>query len=1756
LNTRRISRLGQLLLTFVFVLSISLQGIHRAAAQDRGGVRVRHNPHTGKVSFIGADPAHPITVRGALAPGLVGNDRAMAMVRPYAADFGLKQPDRELKVKKAEKTNGRQVTNYQQTYQDVPVMAGELVVNATDDGGLVSINGEISPDLSLDTVPAVTAVQATTTALGLVAKWYRSSPADFDVSEPALWIYDSQLLQPDGTAPSLAWRMDVTAKDKSKLVRELVLVDAQRGEITLHFNQDDTAWGSHSPVSSEGEHSIEAAAIQPAAIVAPTDTDPVQAVSADVLTGVSRYVATSGADVGDCTNSASPCLTMNYAISPASAGDTIKVASGTYTGSGTDPVVTIATAVALSGGWDSGFTTQTGFSIVDGQDERRGAFVNAPSGTVTISRFIVQNGHVSGAGGGIRAYTPLLLENCKVRNNTATGELGNPVPMGAAIYASTLTIVQCIITDNTALSSRNDAAVAGGAIYDTGNLIISDSYISNNHLESVGTAGDAFGGGIYANQSLVMDGSTVSDNSVSAGIYADAYGGGIYAFGSTLSIRNSTISRNSVHAGVQALGGGLYDQTSITGINNSTIIRNQASRWSGIFVSGYPAPTVKNTILAYNTVPSGYECPFSSGWFMDHNLIDNIVRCSAPLPANNTVADPALLASSVGMPPFYALTANSPAINSGNPASCLTTDQRGVARTYGTACDIGAVEFTGNGSTPVYVLPYQGADQYIHVGLAAGVDPAAVVVDAAGAPVAGVQVSFTAPTAGPRGTFSNGTNQISATTNSHGIADAGPFISGTIEGSYAVTATVSGLSSPALFTFLNGRQDVRTYNMDYRIPFNMIPGVLICDLSQKGCTGGADPDADAAQSFSYGTALFYRDHFQRNSLDNAGLPIISSVHYGYGLDYNNASWNGTEVVYGDGFSRADDVVAHELSHGVTQYTSNLLYYYQAGAINESLSDVFGELYDQSNGLGNDAPEAKWLLGEDLPVFGASRSMSDPGAYGDPDSMLSSNYYLGDADNGGVHTNSGVNNKAAALLVDGGTFNTKSVTALGADKTLAIYYEVNTHLLTSGSDFADLSAYLYQACLNLVGTSVGIVDSDCESVQNAVDAVAMNAQPPSAPSYNTEAPVCSSGLSPADIFHDDFESGLGNWSFLAAKGKQRWQLDSSYGPFAHSGTQFLYADDAPAAITDVSVKMKTGVKLPANAYLHFAQAYDFDRYPLYQLWFDGGVLEYSIDNGSTWHDTASMMLENGYRGKIISGTGNPLSNRNAFVGTSHGYISTRLNLSSLAGKTVKFRWRMGLDHSYYVWGWWLDDVRIYTCGASGKLQPASGAANIEPAVTLSWKPMSGATSYEYCYSTTEGSCSQWLKRGMSTSASISGLSPDTTYYWQVRASILGAPVYADPTWCSFTTAPLPASFTKFPPLGDAANQPLTPLLSWNASSPVTGYEYCYDTSDDDACDGAWTPTTQTSAALSGLSLDTTYYWQVRALNSFGATSADDDAWASFKTTPTVFTISGNVGVGGASLAYTDGSMVTVAADSSGNYSLSASPNWSGTVTPSKPGYGFVPENTMYSPVNENQPAQNYVAHAVTTQTFQSRAAQDGWLLESTEYSGKGGTANAGATTFRLGDDPKRKQYVSILSFVTSPLPDAAMITKVTLKLTRQSIVGGGDPFSTLNGLLIDTKGGFFGSAAGLQLADFQAPAGLSGTVPSNPTVNGASYSMDLEKGAGSYVNLTTAGGGLTQLRLHFQLDDNNNALANYISFWSGNSTAVANRPTLVVTYYLP
>jgi Zn-dependent metalloprotease len=205
-----------------------------------------------------------------------------------------------------------------------------------------------------------------------------------------------------------------------------------------------------------------------------------------------------------------------------------------------------------------------------------------------------------------------------------------------------------------------------------------------------------------------------------------------------------------------------------------------------------------------------------------------------------------------------------------------------------------------------------------------------------------------------------------------------------------------------------------------------LPGTI---SRREGDKPTGDLAVDEAYDGAGATYDFFEEIFERNSIDDKGLRLDSTVHYG--SKYDNAFWNGSQMVYGDGdgelfqrFTISLDVIGHELTHGITQYEAALQYYGEPGAINESMSDVFGIMVKQRV-LNLKAADSDWVIGAGLltpKVKGVGiRSMKAPGtAYDDP--VLGKDpqpghvkdMYKGTADNAGVHINSGIPNRAFYL----------------------------------------------------------------------------------------------------------------------------------------------------------------------------------------------------------------------------------------------------------------------------------------------------------------------------------------------------------------------------------------------------------------------------------------------------------------------------------------------------------------------------------------------------------------------------------------------------------------------------------------------------------------------------------------------------------------------------------------------------------------------
>jgi Zn-dependent metalloprotease len=212
-----------------------------------------------------------------------------------------------------------------------------------------------------------------------------------------------------------------------------------------------------------------------------------------------------------------------------------------------------------------------------------------------------------------------------------------------------------------------------------------------------------------------------------------------------------------------------------------------------------------------------------------------------------------------------------------------------------------------------------------------------------------------------------------------------------------------------------------------------LPGIQV---RTEGAKKTGDVATDEAYDGTGATFNFYWDIFARDSIDDAGLALLSSVHYG--SNYDNAFWDGSRMIFGDGdgtvfnrFTVSVDVIGHELTHGVTERLAALEYQGQSGALNESMSDVFGSMVKQySKKTRQMADKADWLIGAGLLAPGingkALRSMKAPGtAYDDPQlggkdpqPATMAGYVTTTDDEGGVHINSGIPNRAFYLAATG------------------------------------------------------------------------------------------------------------------------------------------------------------------------------------------------------------------------------------------------------------------------------------------------------------------------------------------------------------------------------------------------------------------------------------------------------------------------------------------------------------------------------------------------------------------------------------------------------------------------------------------------------------------------------------------------------------------------------------------------------------------
>ena len=625
----------------------------------------------------------------------------------------------------------------------------------------------------------------------------------------------------------------------------------------------------------------------------------------------------------------------------------------------------------------------------------------------------------------------------------------------------------------------------------------------------------------------------------------------------------------------------------------------------------------------------------------------------------------------------------------------------------------------------------------------------------------------------------------------------------------------------------------------------------------------------------------FNNTFGYDAWDAAGSDMIATWN-NPAINCPNANWNGISINFCVG-TTSDDVVAHEWGHAYTDSTHNLIYQWQPGALNESYSDIWGELVDQFNGAGTDAPNTiraagqcsqyggfepstmmvnapggiagdmpvgganfnpagatatgdvvlvddgtdttsdgceaivnggavsgnialidrgggcsfvqkatnaiavgatgviiannvspgtitmggagpltvpsvmvslengqlikdnlpnvnvtintgaagtedsyRWLMGEDAFAFnGAIRDMWNPTCFGDPGKVTDeSQYVCATSDGGGVHTNSGVPNHTFALLVDGGTYNGQTISAIGWVKAAHIYWQAQTTYQNPATDFPDHADALEQSCADLTGVNLTGFDgnpsgemidaADCTAVTNAVAATELRTDPTFCgftPMLDQNAPqVCADGS--ASFWSEDFATDPGTWT-LTNTGvyteytPRDWQFVSTM-PFSRTGgffgiDSFNIGDCTPGSDDQSGVMYldSPAITVPAGADGD-SIVLTFDHYVATEAGWDGGNVWINV-NGGGW----ALMPATDYRFNPYNGTlgasDNPLGGQEAFTGSDGGLVTGSWGQSQVdagdyvsPGDSVQFRFALGVDGCNGLDGWYLDQVEVYHC----------------------------------------------------------------------------------------------------------------------------------------------------------------------------------------------------------------------------------------------------------------------------------------------------------------------------------------------------------------------------------------------------------------------------------------------------------------------------
>lgn len=504
---------------------------------------------------------------------------------------------------------------------------------------------------------------------------------------------------------------------------------------------------------------------------------------------------------------------------------------------------------------------------------------------------------------------------------------------------------------------------------------------------------------------------------------------------------------------------------------------------------------------------------------------------------------------------------------------------------------------------------------------------------------------------------------------------------------------------------------------------------------------------------------FFKSAFGRDSFDNKGavIRIVNVADTTSGCP--NAYWSASKALFCEG-TAADDVVAHELGHAYTEYSSNLIYAHQSGAMNESFSDIWGETIDLINNYEDEDENLdlrtdcntsdRWMIGEDGTAFGEPlRDMWKPscksGLFTHPDKMA--DYVCLDLslDVGGVHINSGIPNHLYALLVDGGEFNGQTIQGIGFTKAAHIFWRTQSEYLTRTSDFEDLATALVAAAQDLLAVKLNklstatanavlseekITETDITQLQNAIKAVGLSEDNAHCGYKKILEPIdalCEAATT-TPIFNENWENGLGGWNVTQLPSNpsswesRDWVLQTAL-PDKRVG-QGVFAVSPNSG--DCKDNLQNGIlrlespDIPITKYEDGTYEMAFTHYIATERHFvpddtgilgeikfiDGADIKYSINNSDWVKLPKSAFTANPYNA-TLEDTDNPLAKQEAFAGANQGsntgsWGTSVVNLTSIgvkANDNIKFRFDLGTDGCGGIIGWYIDEVVVFNCGGS-------------------------------------------------------------------------------------------------------------------------------------------------------------------------------------------------------------------------------------------------------------------------------------------------------------------------------------------------------------------------------------------------------------------------------------------------------------------------